>query len=234
MFIFEDFYWWYKGLHHIVLKSIKKYIFKKQISILDVGCGTGKLLQILKKFYPNITGFDYNPEAIKLANKRNVNCILADIKNWNFQKYDVIISLDLLCYFNYKETAQIINTFSNALNPKGIIIINLPAFPILKRHHDLAVGIKQRFTIKKLKKILPENLKIEILSYRLPILFIVIIFKKFFQKLFKPTVNSDLKKIPNFLNSILLSYHKLENWLILNKIKLPFGSSIYAVLRKVN
>jgi 2-polyprenyl-3-methyl-5-hydroxy-6-metoxy-1,4-benzoquinol methylase len=41
----------------------------KHTEILDIGCGTGQLLDMLKfKGYNNISGFDFSDEAVKIAN----------------------------------------------------------------------------------------------------------------------------------------------------------------------
>lgn len=78
-----------------------------------------------------------------------------------------------------------------------------------------------------------EGFDVEVSSYRLPFLFIIIALRKLlatFESDKTPT--SDLKPIPSSLNSLLLMKHRGENTLVYNGISLPFGSSLFIVARK--
>jgi hypothetical protein len=67
-------------------------------------------------------------------------------------------------------------------------------------------------------------------TYRLPPLFLVILMKKMAEYFSKTTVPpSDLREIPQNLNSALLFYTRLENLLLQQQISLPFGSSVFTV-----
>ena len=77
--------------------------WEKIESVLDVGCGYGKLLDFLnsQKFYKGkYCGIDIVPEFIKKAidihdNKDGNDFILGDFleQNWNHEKFDFVISL---------------------------------------------------------------------------------------------------------------------------------------------
>ena len=48
-------------------------------SILEIGCGAGKEISLLRKKFPDcfICGMDYSPDAVRTAGKRNHNAIHA-------------------------------------------------------------------------------------------------------------------------------------------------------------
>lgn len=238
MFDKEQSYWWYVGLHSLVYSYLCKQKINKEVTILDAGCGTGGLIHFLsQKGYQNLEGFDYSTDAINFCQQRGFkNCFQQDLNTWSpNKKYDVIISCDVLYHKDIIDDEKIIQKFKEALYPGGLLILNLPAFELLKRKHDIIVETKKRYTINAIKKLTQSsNLSTLHISYRLPILFIAILISKFLNSIFKRTEKSDLDSIAPFINKTLINVNLLENSLLKNKIKLPFGSSVFAILKNNN
>jgi len=235
MYEYETNYWWYVGLHELILFFVNKKSGGEQLSIIDAGCGTGRLLELLSEHQTK--GFDFSDEAIEFCKKRELkNVFKQDINKWSpTEKYNVIISADVICSIGIDDYKLILKNFYEGLEKDGILILNLPAFEILRRNHDKAVFVGKRFRLNELKKALIDGgFKINFISYRLPFLFFVILIEKFFQKIFiKNNVESDLKPIPNFLNSILLFYTRIENYFF-RFLRNPFlGSSVFVVAKKI-
>lgn len=121
------------------------------------------------------------------------------------------------------------------MNPGGILICNLPALGAFSGIHDLAVGIKRRFTISDIS-ILVETVNLEIIQqFYWPILLSpVIFFVRFIQRVklyFNPggIIQSDLDVPHSILNRWL---EKICIWDIEHLLYRPFGSSLLTVLRK--
>tara|TARA_B100000902_G_C27196993_1_gene857010 strand:- start:69 stop:809 length:741 start_codon:yes stop_codon:yes gene_type:complete len=234
----EDHHWWYKGLHDLV-ESHTSRIFKnnnKTPEILDAGCGTGKMLSILSK-YGNSEGIDYSNIAIDLAKKRGLqNAKVGDLNliNYEKEKYDLIVSLDVLYHSSIKNDKNIVNSFYKSLKKDGVLILNLPAFKILMRGHDKKVSGERRYTKKELKFFFKKtDFKKVRFTYRLPHLFLAIIFLKFFNKFsIKKDINSDLQMPNYFINESLYRLNRIENYLILKGFSIPFGSSLFIVAEK--
>ncbi len=232
---FETNYWWYVGLHELVLRIIARQAENNErLKILDAGCGTGRLLTLLQAH--QTTGFDYSPEAIKFCESKNLkNISLQDISTWTSSpKYDVIISNDVICSTGITNHEEIIANFAAALNPNGILILNLPAFELLRRNHDKAVFVGKRFRIREIKKQLRSaGLSVEKASYRHPMLFFVILLKKILQRItHNNSAASDLNHIPHSINKLLIYLHRLENFFVLHKFPIFFGSSAFITARK--
>lgn len=103
---------------------------QKDITILEVGCGDGRLLHFLKKRkYTNITGIDVSPEQILLAQQVTDRVIKADaiefLKAIN-NEYDLIIGLDLIEHLYKDEVFDFLTNCHKALKPDGRIIIQTP------------------------------------------------------------------------------------------------------------
>lgn len=235
MYDIENDFWWYRGLHELVYGAIKK-IFgeKKDVSILDAGCGTGRMLEVLGE-YENKEGFDYSADAVDFCGQRGLkNVTKEDLSVWMppVEKYDCLISLDVLC--NLDDDFAAMEKFQKALKPGGVLIMNLPAFQVLRRTHDLAVWSKRRYRLGKVKADLKKiGFEVSTISYRLPWLFFIALAVKIKDKILKPkNAQSDLKKMPKIFNDLLLFANRFNNKMILLGVRCLLGSSLFVISRK--
>ncbi len=102
----------------------------KNIKILDIGCGNGKYLKVLKKYgYNSIFGIDISEEQIKIAKQSNLNVQCSDalefLKN-NTKKYDVIFLIDVLEHIELEKTFELIDLIYNSLENEGSFFIQVP------------------------------------------------------------------------------------------------------------
>ncbi len=233
MFDSEESYWWYRALHSLIIDTINKK--GRNLKILDAGCGTCRLLQLLEK-NNSVEGFDFSLKALDFCRKRGIdNVYLQNINEWRSEKkFDVIVSADVICSSGIENEQKIINNFYSALKNEGLLILNLPAFDILSRNHDKAVYIRKRYKKKEIENLIKNaGFSYCFVTYRLPWLYFIILIKKISQKIFfNKKSKSDLSKLPKFLNQILLKINMIENILIKKRIKIPFGSSVFAIAKK--
>lgn len=110
------------GIKKYYLPLIKRFI-PGNSEILEIGCGTGKYTEILKKGAKRICGVDISPEMIKMAKKRNpdvqfivANCeTLLDFKE---EEFDVVAGLNVFSYFQNKPKA--LSSINRVLKRGGI------------------------------------------------------------------------------------------------------------------
>lgn len=170
MFEAEETLWWYRILHEKVLTQIEAiYQQRKDISILDIGCGTGGLLHFLRKNgYQNIQGIDYAEAAIKFCKDRGlpVNRLSINAIGDFFvtQKFDVIVCNDVFYCLDKPQIKNAFQAISSLLKPSAIFISNNNAFNVFYGSHDIAVGGKHRFTIQDFSKLL-TNLPLTMTYY---------------------------------------------------------------------
>lgn len=229
----EETHWWYRTLDDIVEEFIRRNIGNRQVKIFDAGCGTCRLLSKLQK-YGDVAGIDNSESAINFCKTKNiVNIKKIDLNEWHEEnEYDIIVSLDVLYHKTIKSVDAVIASFYQALNSNGILIMNLPAFNLLKRLHDKVVGGDKRFRKNEVENMLRQRgFDIQFISYRLPFAFLGILVKKLFFS-WKKKAKSDLSEVIPVLNQFLYFIHKVENKLLINKWHLPFGSSLFVVAIK--
>jgi SAM-dependent methyltransferase len=236
MYTLESDFWWYKVLHDLVELTIRKNKKTGAISMFDAGCGTGRMMEIIGK-YGTISGIDYSPDAIGFAKKRGLkNIEIGDLNDYNTGKdvYDVIVCLDVLYHTGIQNDLAVIEKLRQALKEDGILILNLPAFDYLKRPHDVVVHTKKRYRknilVKDLKKIGFTEIRS---SYRMPHLyFIVLISKLLRRKSNTRESESDLKELPDWLNTLLYKFGRMENLWLKQGFGFPVGSSLFVVAKK--
>jgi len=244
MYRLEKTYWWYQSLHELV-EWVIKGLNLKSLCILDAGCGTGAMSEILSK-YGNVECIDFAPEAIEFCRLRGLdNTVLGDLNEWIGKQnyYDVIVCLDVLYHRAIINDDEIVRKFYASLKEKGMLVLNLPAYDFLNREHDIAVGGARRYTKNNVVHTLTNiGFSISIITYRLPLLFLFLAIRKLTEipsrhlkyDAFSGHTDpeSDLKPLPSFINTILLLMTRLEYLLIRQRIFMPFGSSLFVVARK--
>jgi SAM-dependent methyltransferase len=236
MYELETSYWWYRVLHELVEFFVKKERKKKELLILDAGCGTGRMMEICSK-YGNVTGIDFSTDAVALTKRRGIeNVSIGDLNDYPLEKesFDIIICLDVLYHSGIHDDLAVAGKFLHGLKQDGILILNLPAFECLRRSHDEVVHTKKRYKKKSFVRDL-ENRGFSVLraTYRMPALFFIIIISKLITgKNRKKESESDLKEMPRWMNWLLLKLGKIENWWLKTGLTLPAGSSLFIVATK--
>ena len=75
-------------------------ILKKDLNILDVGCGNGYLLKKLKNLgFKNLYGIDISKKNIESAKDKGVKCIYGDVSKkvpFNDNFFDIVIAVAVL------------------------------------------------------------------------------------------------------------------------------------------
>lgn len=240
MFSVEDRHWWYVALHELIRSWVAaEATAKGRMHIFDAGCGTGRLAELLAP-YGEVSGCDASPLAIAFCRQRG----LAGMEECALQQvvlppnhFDVITCIDVLYHRGIDDDVAILKKLRAALKPGGLLLIHLVAGPTLYSSHDVAVHSRERYTRPRLQERLERaDLAIERLSYRLTILFPLIVTwrwlsRKGFEHVKEEEVVSDVTLPPPLLNAALLTLMRSENWL-LRHLDLPCGSSLFAICRR--
>lgn len=119
-----------RTIHNFLLKNIDTSIKKKEISIIEIGCGSGVKLEEIKKQFEasnikcRVIGCDYSHKAVDMAKKKNIKAMRGGIDSLSGQKADIVILSHVVEHFS-----NIRNDFDKIkklLNPKAYIYIEVP------------------------------------------------------------------------------------------------------------
>ena len=241
MYRAEEHHWWYVALHDLILRQLHHEAEKRgQLAILDAGCGTGRLMELMAPF-GSVTGCDRSPLALLFCSQRGLeDTFSADLNSADLGRncYDVITSIDVLYHLAVQDELAILGRFRNAIKPGGCLILNLVAFESLRSTHDIAVHTRRRYRRAEVMQLLRSaGFEVELLTYRPCLPFPALAAYRMLCGITTDTskpeqVASDVV-LPNpLLNRIMLKVCRAENWLIDNGARLPFGTSVFAVARR--
>jgi len=122
----------YDMLNQAVLKMASEDL-KDGMAILDVGCGTGRLVKELKSRFNVIAhGIEFDQESVKMAEKYFDQITSLDLEDVirGVSKFESSIKFDYIIFGDILEhttqPATVVKVFKNYLKENGIIIISLP------------------------------------------------------------------------------------------------------------
>lgn len=120
-----------------VYLSVLRYlgcINKKKIKLLELGCGTGRMLSFLKNEMPDleILGTDFTPECIEFAKDNyqqdGLNFMVSNAKNTFLKKesFDVVISSHVIEHLAKKDGKKFLNEAKMLVSEGGVVLVGTP------------------------------------------------------------------------------------------------------------
>lgn len=231
----EKEHFWFKARRKYILHIVNR--LPKDVSILDIGCSSGVLLNELKEsgFHEkNLYGVDISQSAI-------TKCIKSGIKNAFVmdgqeivlnKKMDVIIASD--CLEHIKGDAKALKNWHGLLKDNGLLVVFVPAFKMLWSEHDEVNMHFRRYTRRELKdKLLKAGFLVTKASYWNFFLFPPVFLMRILSRTFKNKKKKDTGDLQSIgvANGFLYKLLFTEN-AILNYLNLPFGVSVFCLGKK--
>ncbi|MBA4461792.1 MAG: class I SAM-dependent methyltransferase [Nitrosopumilaceae archaeon] len=121
------------ALVHSILPLVPGLVedLKEGIRVLDVGCGSGRALNLMAKNFPNsqFTGYDFSKEAIdyatseseKLGNK-NTSFQIQDVEHFPAsEKFDLVTAFDAI--HDQAAPAKVLQNIRGAVKEQGIFLM---------------------------------------------------------------------------------------------------------------
>jgi len=226
-------HWWFLARRRILKALIARVVRPpKKARILEIGCGTGHNLAMLKAF-GRIEASEFDRCARALANKRHRGKVrearLPDLSMFERNGYDLIALLDVLEHV--PDDLAALRAIHMRLRPGGALLLTVPANPWMWSAHDAAHHHFRRYTRKQLRELfLRAGLEVQLLSYFNSLLFPLIAPARVVGKIRRKESADD--KLPSEpVNSVLNAIFGLEAAFI-GRIPMPFGVSLVAIVRR--
>lgn len=233
----ESTFWWHVGMQKIIDTQLRQYAPRaNQAVILDAGCGTGGVFNILAK-YGRVYGVDQSFDAVRFARGKNIagevlHGLITELP-YPDNMFDIVTCLDVLYHARAGDDTQAFQEFHRVLRPGGILIIREPAYNWLRGHQDAVVWTKKRYSSPELKSMIERaGFEIKKLSYVNFFLLPLAVIKRVLENFYKPkNVLGNTFRVNWFLNFIFKQFLFLEARL-LSCFNFPAGLSVMCVARK--
>jgi SAM-dependent methyltransferase len=232
----EDQMWYFLALHGHIERALVRAGDNRPAAILDAGCGTGGLIRRLAPRHPawRWTGIDLEPVACELARNRagDVAKILhGSVTALPFPdaQFDAVVSADVL--YHVDDDAAALREFFRVLRPGGVVVMNVPAYRWLWSYHDTAVHSRRRYGRGEvLEKLRAAGFGRARATFWNTLPFPLVVARR--KLLPAPASGSDVKLYAPPIEAVFNGAMALERTWLRTGMRLPFGSSVFAVASK--
>jgi SAM-dependent methyltransferase len=224
-------HWWYRARREILADLIRRRIpLPDNPRILEIGCGTGHNLVMLKRF-GRVDAVEIDAAARAIAGGRLGHAVmdspLPALPGVEDGAYDLVAILDVLEHV--EEDRQALRSIARKLRPGGRILIAVPAHPWMWSAHDVVNHHKRRYTRRTLRAVVAEaGLKLEMMSWFNSLLFPLAAAARMAGKV-RRKEDSDDKLPPRPLNALFQAIFGLERYAI-GRLPFPPGVSLVAIV----
>lgn len=242
--LYDEFYrieadnWWFAARREIVLDQLLRRYGKTRsdLKILDAGCGTGLMLEYLKRF-GSVEGLESSDDAVRYCRERYGDAVavkmgsIAEDPLFAKESFDVVTLLDVLEHI--EDDVSALANINELLVCGGILICTVPAFPFLWGGHDVLNRHKRRYRLRELeKKLAAAGLEVETISYYNTFLFPFVALKRLLTpRSARMEPKSDFESYPHWLNRLLKGVFASEKY-FLRCLRFPFGVSLICTARR--
>lgn len=157
LFELEDTYWWFVGRRILIRRILERRLPREgNTAILDVGCGTGKNLELLSEFGCAI-GADPAQAALEFCQVRGLSSLVgADGQRLPFPDgtFDLVTGFEVLEHIADDRAA--LAELHRVLKPAGLLFVTVPAYMFLWSEHDEALDHYRRYSGGQLRRGLAE------------------------------------------------------------------------------
>jgi ubiquinone/menaquinone biosynthesis C-methylase UbiE len=231
----ETNHWWFvakRKFLRIVCDIYYPPADRKNLHVLDVGCGTGAIMkEMTTQGFGVVVGIDMSEEALKYCKEKQLQAVqgFADKIPYPDNTFDLVIASDVLEHL--QDDARAVQEIYRILKPGGRLIATVPAHQFLWSYHDEALHHVRRYTKNSFAALFKNHFEHSWVSW----IHMVILIPACLKRLVMRTKNkkeSDVQSNNAMLNACMsviyffeLTFFRVIRWL-------PFGLSLLGVAKK--
>jgi len=233
----EPTHFWFNGFRAYVAPVIGQIADgRRDLRILDCGCGTGYNLRTLLAPYGRTFGFDLHLDAMRRARAGGRPIVRANMERIPFAAatFDLATSFDVVQ--SVPDDRRALGEVARVLKPGAHAVLNVTALDFMRGDHSDVWGELRRYTPARIARLLAdaglEPVRITFLfASLLPLMLAVRMAQRVQRRWRAPRGDEDLAIPPAPINALLTGIVRGEAALA-RRLPMPFGSSLMVVARK--
>jgi SAM-dependent methyltransferase len=145
-------HFWFTGRARLIVWALRRY-FPDASTFLDVGCGTGGVLEVMREAMPSLslTGAEVDLDALAHARRRLADVPLLQVTTEQLPfdaEFDVVGAFDVLEHLDDDEGA--LRELRRAVRPGGGLVVTVPQHPALWSRVDEFSRHRRRYRRREL------------------------------------------------------------------------------------
>lgn len=247
LFDVEAHHFWFRARNRALAAVLKELVdgMGNDYRVLEVGCGTGYVLSMLKSVCENgtVVGMDLFTEGLRLARRRaSAVLVRGDMHSPPFgPEFNLVGLFDVLEHVH--DDQQVLHLLRALLSKGGKLVITVPAHPNLWSYFDEASHHVRRYERAELERKLQETgYEIERTTYLMSMLLPLVWLRRKlavplrFRRMPSRSVINNLAArelhVTPVVNKVLYGLMSLESCLLARERNLRWGTSLLIVARR--
>lgn len=237
MDVLEKSHWWFRAKRDFFSIILKKYIGNagnaKGFRVLDVGCGTGGVMEFLRENEFIVEGVDMSDDALAYCRAKGLSVQKGTAEELPYADalFDIIIASDVIEHVEHDSHA--LAEMNRVLKPGGYCLITVPAHQFLFSYHDVALHHFRRYSRARLRRAMEPFFELKEVSWihagiLLPAMFIRLLWRGRKAPSGPRPMESDVRQPFFLVNVALRGVYVLER-LWFRVFRLPWGLSLFGV-----
>jgi len=230
----EEGSFWFRSRNELIIWAIERYAPLRWSRLLEVGCGTGFVLERIHRAFPEVqlTGTELFPEGLRFAADRvpDVELLVMDATASPFvDAFDVVGAFDVLEHIADDDAA--LGGLYRAVRPGGILVATVPQHPALWSTQDDRAFHVRRYVAEDLRgKARAAGFEILRATSFVSLLLPALVASRMLRRGGGETLR-DLSQ-PRLVDGLLAGAMNVERRLIRAGLSFPAGGSLLLIARK--
>jgi SAM-dependent methyltransferase len=226
---------WFRARNRLIVSAFRRH-FPNARSFLEVGCGSGVVLEALREALPGVrlVGSDLYSEALDIARRRldGVELVELDARALPFdEEFDVVGAFDVVEHID--EDELVLSQLHRAVRRGGGALVLVPQHRWLWSEHDRVAEHRRRYArrelVEKMRRVGFDVVETtSFVASLLPVMIASRIADRLRNRSYDPVACLD----PGPFNTVFERMLDGERRLIERGVSLPFGGSLMLVGRR--
>ena len=239
----EATHFWFRGFRRFVAPALEEIAgARRDLYLLDCGCGTGYNLATLLRPYGHAFGFDLTPAGLMYARPVGLSLARADMAAIPFQsgRFDLVTSFDVMQYV--QDDAAVLKEMARVLKPGGGLVVTAAALDALRGGHAGTWPEVRRYTSGRMRWIVESaGMKVVRMTYLFASLFPAMLVVRSLSRDIghcraassdQPTSDDWEMRVPVAPINAALTWMLTAEAALSRRIPMPVGSSVLVVATK--